>query len=338
MFTKKTGVFLVVLLALMLGVAGCGGKRPGSSGGNEQAKYPTKPVKFIVTHDPGSTTDIAARLMQPYLQKELGQPVVIENRPGAGGRVAATEVFKAKNDGYTYLVTCFPNQQVGELLYKPDFRTDEMTPVYCFVGGQDYYVLYVAKDSPYKTFKEMVDASQKKPVTIGITALGSGSHFVATMLKQVAGLRADVVTFEASQVLLAVMGKQVDAGIDSAAGIAGEHGQRIRALVQTSDDGRSPFLPDVQTTKECGYTGAELAFSVAILAPPNTPRELTDVIVKAMDKVTHDANYVADCKKASLIPCSIGPDGLKKLNEQIMAKLKGALPTMQKEMKEAAGK
>ncbi|ATW27152.1 Bug family tripartite tricarboxylate transporter substrate binding protein [Candidatus Formimonas warabiya] len=339
MFKKRYLIIMAVLLTFMLGITGCSSTQSTQStepaSGDEQTQavnYPTKPIKLVITHGPGSGTDIIARIMQPFLQKELGQPVVVENMEGAGGRLARATVFKEKNDGYTLLVTNFPSTQLGELLYKGDYKTSEFTPIYSFVGSEAYFVLYVAQDSPFKTLKDMVDASQKKPVTLGVPGLGSGAHLAAALFKEKAGLKADLVPFDAAQVLLNVAGKQIDGGTDTGDGVAAENGKRIRVLTQASDSGRSPLYPDVMTTAENGYPGMELANSTCLLAPPNTDQAIVDVLVAAMEKVAANPEYIANAEKAGYIPCALGPDEVKKMNDDMMANLQEIVPTMLKEM------
>lgn len=338
MFKKSLLFIMFLVLTSAFVVAGCGSAKEEPTSGEEPKEeatavtYPEKPVKLVITHGPGSGTDMIARIMQPFLQKELGQPVIVENMEGAGGRLARTSVFKEKNNGYTFLVTNFPSTQLGELLYDGDYKTSEFTPVYSFVGGQAYFVLYVSKDSPYKEFKDMVEASQKEPLMLGVPGLGSGAHLTATLLKNKAGLKADLVPFDAAQVLLNVAGNQIDGATDTGDGVATEHGQRIRVLTQTSDSERSPLYPDVKTTAENGYPGMELANSTCILAPPNTDKAIVDVIVAAMDKVTNNPEFIANAEKAGYLPNSLGPDDVKKMNEVMMNNLQEIVPVMLKEM------
>ena len=340
-FKRLVWPILIVFLAGLL-LAGCGGGQKASQGEKPQAeksqtekpkaeKYPTRPVKIMVTHGPGSTTDIATRLMVPYLSKNLGQPVVVENLEGGGGRVARAQVFKEKADGYTLLATGFPSTQLGELLYKGAYKTAEWTYLYNFQGGGDYGTIYVAKDSPYQSLKDLVEASKKKPLTLGMAGLGSGTHLMSSLMREKAGLQHQIVPFDAAQVVMAVLGKQVDAALDSASGIATEG--RVRLLSVLSDHGRSALAPDVPSTAEQGYPGMEVSFRIGLVGPPGMPEEVVKVLSEAMKKATSDPALAADYQKAKMALDPLAPGDFKKANQDLLAALQAVVPTMEKEMK-----
>ena len=211
---KLMPIFITVLiLTLMVPMVGCSSSNPTSpsdqtaspsdqttspSGEAAATTFPEKPVKMIITHDPGASIDIQARLIAPYIEKYLGQKIVLENMPGAGGRKARAFAYHAEPDGYTILATGFPSPMIGELMFQGDFKTME----YSFIGlfqGHDSQVVVVPKDSPYKTLKDLADASKEKPIVISTAGTGSTDHLAAVLLKESAGLNSTLVPFDSAE-------------------------------------------------------------------------------------------------------------------------------------------
>lgn len=331
---KRTKGFIgILLVAALVGlaVAGCGG-----SSGQKASAYPDHAIKLVVTHGPGSTTDMAARLVAEYLQKYLKQPIVVENREGAGGRVARAEVFKAKADGYTLLATGFPSTQLGELLFKGDYKTAEFSYIYNFIGD-DFGVLYVAKDSPYKTFQDLLNASKTKKVVVAVSSLGAGDHLGSLLLREKAGFQHQMVPFEAGQMAMAVIGHQVDAGMDSIGGIATRTDVRP-LLVLSGESKRSELLPDVPTAGELGFKDVEVAFRIGLVGPPGLPNEVVKVLSDAMDQVMKDPQFVEAAKKASMMVEGMPPDQFKGMVMNMYNTVQSLVPMMQQDMQKIGTK
>ncbi len=294
------------------------------------AKYPTRAVKVYLTHGPGSGIDIVARLAVPYLSKYLGQPVVVENLEGAGGRTARAQVFKEKPDGYTLLISGFPSMQLGELVYDGQYKTAEWTYIHNIQGGGDYGIVYVSKDSPLKTYDDLVKASQTKSLKIAIPGVGSSAHLFAVLLREKAGLKSSVVQFPAAQEVMAVMSGDVAAATDTASGISGD--DRVRGLAVASDGARSPMFPNVPTSKELGFPGLEVPYRVGLVGPPGMPADVVKVLTDAMEKALADPGFKADFDKAKLIPEPMLPAAFKQSNVDLLKALQDVVPSMKKDM------
>lgn len=292
--------------------------------------FPTRPITLLTTHAAGSGIDIAARVIAPYFSKYLGQPVVVENRDGAGGRAARAELVKAKADGYTLLVNGFPSTQLGELVYDGAYKTGDFSFIYNFLGGGDYGALYVAANSPYKTYADLVAASKTKAVKVTIPGMGSSAHLSAVYLRQKAGLNSTVIQYPAAQTILAVTSGDVPCGVDTLSGLTNQQG--IRVLVLTSDSGRSPLMPDVPTTKELGFPGIEVPYRIGIVGPPAIPADIAKVLENAMAKAVADPAFQADMKKGGMGVEAQDAATFKSSNVAILTGLQGVVADIKKDM------
>ena len=294
--------------------------------------FPTRPITLLTTHAAGSGIDIAARVIAPYLSKYVGQPVVVENRDGAGGRAARAELVKLKADGYTLLATGFPSTQLGELIFDGAYKTADFSYIYNFLGGGDYGAIYVAANSPYKTYADLVAASKTKAVKVSIPGMGSSAHLFAVYLRQKAGLNSTVIQYPAAQTLLSVTSGDVPCGTDTVSGLTGQQG--IRVLAVASDSGRSPLLPDVPTTKELGFPGLEVPYRIGIVAPPGLPADIAKVLENAMAKAVADPVFQADMKKGGMGVEAQDAAIFKSSNVAILTALRGVVADVKKDMQQ----
>ncbi|HEX9272993.1 MAG TPA: tripartite tricarboxylate transporter substrate-binding protein [Candidatus Binatia bacterium] len=194
----------LILLAISVGIG------PASVFG--QATYPREPIRLVITHAAGGTTDMAARLIQPYLQKYLGVPIVIDNMQGAGGNVARSFVFKQPPDGYTLLVSQQPSMSSGQIVSGGKF--DVLRFVHVFnIAGRNYDCVAVGPNSPFKTIEDMKKASAAQPLTSAGTGIGSNAYILAMLLKSKAGVNMTYVPFNSgTEAALALGGNQTQMG------------------------------------------------------------------------------------------------------------------------------
>ncbi len=292
--------------------------------------FPTRPITLLTTHGAGSGIDIAARVIAPYLSKYVGQPVVVENRDGAGGRAARAELVKLKADGYTLLANGFPSTQLGELVFDGAYKTADFSYIYNFLGGGDYGAIYVAANSPYKTYADLVAASKTKAVKVTIPGMGSSAHLFAVYLRQKAGLNSTVIQYPAAQTILSVTSGDVPCGSDTVSGLTGQ--PSIRVLAVASDGPRSPLLPDVPTTKELGYPGLEVPYRIGIVGPPGIPADIAKVLENAMAKAVADPAFQADMKKGGMGVEAQDAAFFKSSNVAILTALQGVVADVKKDM------
>lgn len=241
--------------------------------------FPTKPIKIIVPFGPGGFTDVAARILQKELTPAFGQPIIIENKPGAGSTIGTAEVSKAQPDGYT-LVMISTAHVISPHLYKsmPYDPIRDFTPVMKLAEGP--YVLVTHPSLPVKNVAELIALAKAKPDTIDYASSGNGSaqHLVGALFVTMAGAPLSHIPYKgSSQAMNDVLGGQVKVsfvGVPNA--LPNLSNGKLRALA-VSTKTRYAELPDVPTLDEAGVKDYDATIWLGLLAPPNTPR---DVVMK----------------------------------------------------------
>ncbi len=244
--------------------------------------FPSKPLRIVVPFAAGGAGDLTARIVASELSQSLGQSVIIENRPGAGGVVAADTVARAEPDGHTMFLMSNGTAVTASLFKSLPYDTlKDLAPV-STLGTFDLAVL-VPADSPFKTLGELVGFAKANPnkLNIGSINIGSTQNLAAELFKSSADIDAQVVPFKATPELIgALRGKQVDVGVE----ILGPALTQIkagafRALAVTGKK-RSIALPDVPTAVEAGVKGFQASSWNALAVPGKTPRPVIDRLNK----------------------------------------------------------
>jgi tripartite-type tricarboxylate transporter receptor subunit TctC len=250
-------------------------------------QYPTRPIKIIVPFGPGGFTDVAARILQKELAPAIGQPIVIENKPGAGSTIGTSEVAKAAPDGYT-LVMISTAHVISPHLYKamPYDPIKDFTPVMKLAEGP--YVLVIHPSLPVKSVAELISLAKAKPDTIDYASSGNGSaqHLVGALFVTMAGAPLSHVPYKGSaQAMNDVLGGQVKVsfvGVPNA--LPSITAGKLKALAVTTRK-RYAELPDVPTLEESGVRGYDATIWLALLAPPGTPREIVQKLNASITKI-----------------------------------------------------
>ena len=238
--------------------------------------YPNKPVHAIISFTPGSSTDIVGRIVLQKLSEYWGQPVVPENRAGAGGSIGTAVVAKSPADGYTLLVdsnahTVTPSIYAS-LPYKPLDDFVDISPL-----ALQPNVLIVNANSPYKTLMDIVNAAKAKPGAInwGHAGVGSGTHLNTEKFVAAAKINVTQIPFKGTpEVIQAMLSNSVDCyWAPISAAIPHIKGGRVRALA-VSTPKRNSQLPDVPTTGEAGIQGADAPLWFGLWAPAGTPKDI----------------------------------------------------------------
>ncbi|MDQ7958338.1 MAG: tripartite tricarboxylate transporter substrate binding protein [Rhodocyclaceae bacterium] len=240
-----------------------------------QAPWPSKPIRFVVGFPAGGTTDVMARMVGTPLQKALGQPIVVDNKPGASGNIAAAETIKAAPDGYTLMVAPISVQTANPSLFKPALNPErDLRPVASLGYAQLYLV--TKKSLPVRTAGELVALAKASPGKLSYGSGGPGTqmHLVGELFKQQAGIDTVHVPYKgAAPALQDVLAGQIDYYFDPATGF--QHIREGRAkLLAVSGTKRSPFFPDAPTLTEAGVKGVELGNWFGVFAPAGTPPEI----------------------------------------------------------------
>ena len=261
---KLQSVFSAAALALVV------------SGGALAQSYPTKAIKLIVPFTPGSGTDIVARAFSDKLSAGLGQPVIVENRPGAGGTVGAAVVAKADADGYTLMVQS-SSHTVNPATYGtlPYDTLKEFAGITTLVTLPN--VLIIAPSKGIKSVKELVAYGKAKPGAINYASAGAGSatHLNAEKFRIGAGIDAVHIPFKGSpEAITEVMTGRIDYYFSPVVSALPQiKDGRLLALAVGSPR-RSSVLPDVPTTVEAGVPNSDYNFWIGLLAPAKTPRDI----------------------------------------------------------------
>lgn len=244
--------------------------------------FPSKPLRIVVPFAAGGAGDLTARIVGAELSTSLGQPVTIENRPGAGGVVAAETVARAEPDGHTMFLMSNGTAVTASLFKSLPYDTlKDLAPV-STLGTFDLVVV-VPAESPFKTLGELVAFAKANPnkLNIGSINIGSTQNLAAELFKSSADIDVQVVPFKATPELIgALRGKQVDVGVEILGpALAQIKAGAFRALAVTGQK-RSIVLPDVPTAVEAGVKGFQASSWNALAVPGKTPRPVIDRLHK----------------------------------------------------------
>jgi tripartite-type tricarboxylate transporter receptor subunit TctC len=251
--------------------------------------FPSKQIRWLVPYPAGGGSDFMARTLATQMAADMGQPIVIDNKPGANGAIAAQDMIRSGHDGYSLL-----NADNCHLIYNPalyknlSYKASDLEPV--TLVGTVHMMVITGPDSPFKDAKDWLAKAKANPGKYSIASAGLGSphHMGIEMLKHQAGLFMVHIPYRGAAPALAdVAGGMVDLGMsDLAAAVAFVKSGKVRVLAVASDK-RLPQLPDVPTLAEAGVKGAEAAALVGMVVPAGTPADavakLQQGVVKAFE-------------------------------------------------------
>jgi tripartite-type tricarboxylate transporter receptor subunit TctC len=249
------------------------------------AAFPDKPIKIVVAFAPGSSTDVIARSIGLNLSVALGQPVVIENRPGAGGNIATVLVAKAPADGYTLLMHSVAYSVNPSLFANAGYSPDkDLAPI--AMAGVSPNILYVHPDVKATNLKELAALTQREKLSYASSGNGTTTHLGAELLfRNVLKVEVQHVPFQPAAAANAVVSGQLPIGSTSMPPVVQlAKAGKVRPIAVTSLK-RSPAMPDVPTVQELGYPGFEANTWFAMFAPAGTPTELLDLLNREVNKV-----------------------------------------------------
>lgn len=289
-----------------------------------QEKYPSRPITLVVPFPPGGSVDLMARQYSEPLSRILGVPIVVDNRPGAGGSVASLAVARARPDGYT-LVVSSQSSHLANPLTQPKVGYD---PVKDFeniaILGRQPNVLVVHSSLPIKTFKEFIDYAKKNPgkLNYGSGGVGSMGQLNVEMLKAQTGIFTTHIPYRGgTQLITAVLGNEVQFILDNLL-IMLPHIQsgKVRALAVAAD-GRLSQLPDVPTMAEVGYPQLNLTSWTGLAAPGGTPDAVVQTLYQAVRQAAVAPAMVANLKERGVIvPEEMPPAAFEQMMAERMVK------------------
>jgi len=253
------------------------------------ADYPQKgkSIQMLVGNAAGGPTDLGARIMAAGLEKELGVPVVVVNKPGANGQIQLTQVASAKPDGYTFGTVNFPVTITGYLdpTRKATYNRKSFEPLALHVNDPNIFA--VLAKSPYKTVKDLVEAAKAKPKTITVSSgMRNDEQIGIVQLQKMTGAEFAQVSFTQGTApsVVALLGGKIEVHCGHAADVLGHVKSGDVRVLGVMDDEDSPFLPGVKTFEAQGYK-VYSASSRGYLMPAGTPKEILNTLSAAMKKV-----------------------------------------------------
>ena len=269
--------------------------------------YPNKPIRLVVGFPPGSTGDISARVVGGKVASILGQPVVVENRPGAASSIAAAHVARAPKDGYTLFLGSNANvfnaasNQPLEFDFYKDFAPVSLTTSVTTV-------LVVTPQTGIKSVAELVSYARANPDKLNFGGVGT-PPFVLELFNAAAGTRISYVPYQGSpQVVTDLLGNRLHGYISPSSTVAGQIASGHLVALAVTDAQRSPFFPNLPTMQEAGVPGCVASYWFGILAPAGTPRDIVEKLSKAVNEAGKANDIVESLRNQSIMVMTSSPE------------------------------
>lgn len=314
---KTTTRFLQGILAALVACAALPALAQG---------FPNKPIKLVVPYPPGGGTDVLARIIAPKLGEALGQPVIIDNKPGAGGTIGSAVAAKMPPDGYTLLIlNTLPHTSSAGLYAKLSYD-----PVKDFAGiGAIATVPYVITLNPNvsaKNWAEFAALAKQGKLNYASAGTGSATHLAAEFLKAQTKLPMTHVPYKGGGPAIAdLLGGQVDLTIENIASVIGHiKAGKLRAIAVTTS-ARSSILPELPTIGESGYPGFDVGGKFGIVVPAGAPPEIVATLSAALAKAVKSDEYVQKLREQGGEPKTMTPSEWDALMRAESAKWLGVI-------------
>ncbi len=252
------------------------------------AAWPEKPIKVMIGYAPGGSTDVVARLLSQKLGEKLGQPIIIENKPGAAGDFAAELMLQAPADGYTLMMTTVAVHAINPGLMKQRFNPiDDFTPI-AFVCSYPM-IMIGSPQTTFKTLAELKDLSVKSPTFYSSSGVGSPGHLAGELMVKSLGANITHVPYKGgSPSVLAIMSGEAQVNFATLPAVVPQiRGGKVRAIGLASKE-RNPAVPDVPTMAELGLADFEVGTWSGLIAPRGVPAEIVQKINAAVNAVVND--------------------------------------------------
>jgi len=277
----------------------------------QEASFPNRPVRLLVGFAPGGSTDVAARAIAPTLSELLGQPVVVENRPGAGGNIATEAVVRSAPDGHTILLGT-----IGPLIANPVMSRDlpfdpmqDLVPISLLVDAFGVLVIPAAK--PWRTVSDLLAEARRRPGSLnwGYSGVGTSGHLAGLLLDTQAGIQTEGISYRGGGPLMTdLLASRLDYSFATApTALPHVEAGRLRALAVPTVR-RARLLPDVPTIAETGVPGYDVSNSYGLLAPRGAPRAAIEKIAAAVRATLAKPEVIAALGRQGFDPQPSTPD------------------------------
>ncbi len=279
-----------------------------------QGAWPSRNVTLVAPYPPGAVTDLVARVLQQHLREPLGQAIVVENRPGAGGITGTAQVARARPDGYTFLITVNPPIVTSPFIS----RNLPYAPARDLVGvtmvGETYIVLAVRPESPFRTVADIVAEAKRRPgeLSFGSAGIGSAHHVSGELLAALGGARLNHIPYGggAPAVQAAVAG-QLDMTFGTLPAILPFVQRGELRIIAASEPKRIASLPDIPTIGET-IPGVETTTWLGTFAPAGTPPEILDRMHAATVQAVNNPQAQAALAAGGFVPVLEGPEAFSR--------------------------
>lgn len=274
-----------------------------------QVRYPNGPVKMVVGFAAGSATDVVARVVSAKLQQRLGEPIVVENKTGAGGYIASEAVVRAKPDGQTLLAVASAIATNPAVMPKMTFDTErDLTPITLI--GRVPTVVSVSSKLPVENLQAFIAYARANPgkVNFGSSGKGGSTHLAAELFGSVSSVKMNHVPYRGNApALTALMSGEIDMLIDNILGaVSSAKNPRVRILAISSDS-RSDLLPGVPTFQEAGLPAYKAAIFFGIMGPAGMPPAVVERLHREISEVLKDKDVERQLQQNGLVISGAGP-------------------------------
>jgi tripartite-type tricarboxylate transporter receptor subunit TctC len=291
--------------------------------GRAAETWPSRPVSLIVPFGAGTTSDIVARSLAQTLSQSLGQPVIVEDKGGAGGNIAGGYVAHANPDGYTLLLATTGPAATNKLMYRDISFDPERDFAPIVLLGKSPVIIAARPDAPFTTLKDFIAYAQANPdkVTAGSPGNGTLGHITGELLQRTASIKFSVTQYRGSgDILIDLMASRIDIASDSmAAYVPAIQASKIKALAIAGQD-RWSKLPNVPTVSESGLPGFQASVWYALLAPKGTPTDIIAKLNAASNAYLHAENTQTVLDGLGIATSGGTPDELKSFTSAEIAK------------------
>lgn len=291
------------VLALASLVLAAGARAQAQPGAGDAPRFPTRPVTFVVPFPPGGTSDVLAREIGQKLSQAWGQPVVVENRPGAAGNLGAAAVAKAAPDGHTLLIAAAAISTAPALFKEPGFKLFETLAPATLVGTVPF-MLVVHPSLPVRSLGEFVDHAKKHPKALSLGSGGNGTipHLGGELLKMRAGIDFVHVPYKGGiQAMQDLVGGQIQFTLDGGSHVTSQvEAQKVRLLAVATPQ-RLAQYPGVPTIAESGYPGYEASAWQMLFVTGGTPAATVERISADVSRILKDPDMVERFRKLGIV-------------------------------------
>jgi len=274
-----------------------------------QTVYPAKPIRFLVPQPPGGGADLLVRSIQSRMQELLGQPVIVDNKPGAAGSIGTAEGARSAPDGYTVIFVNLSTMAVNPYVYaSTGYKVADLEPITNMASVTQLFC--VKNDLPVKTMAEFIALAKSRPgMTYGTAGNGSENHLMGELLKSMAGIDLTHVPYKGGgPAVIAAMGGEIDAIMADPLSILNHvRSGKVRALAVTSAS-RVASLPEVPTMAESGVAGYEATGWRAAVVPRGTPKDVIAKIHAAITGALKDPSISAKLSDQLYTPVGNSPE------------------------------